>query len=90
MWVFLDVFRAIKKAPELVVPTQISQPLSPSLDQDSINKIESRTFLNDSQIPDSNIVITSPTPTATIAPEASSTPSATIQPTEASGSGTIQ
>jgi flagellar biosynthesis/type III secretory pathway M-ring protein FliF/YscJ len=79
MWVFLDVFRALKQTPELVVPTEISQPLTPTLDQTSINQIESRTFLNDSQIPN-NVANSSPTPGAL----------ATPQPENASGSGTTQ
>lgn len=83
MWVSLDVFRALKKAPELTVPTEITQPLIPSLDQNSINQIESRIFLNDSQIPD-NVTSSSPTP------KALATPSPTIQPVNASGSGITQ
>lgn len=90
MWVFLDIFRALKQTPELTVPTEISQPLSPALDQNSINQIESRIFLNDSQIPDNIIVNTSPTTKALATPKASATPSATIQPVNASGSGTTQ
>jgi len=89
MWVFLDIFRALKQSPELVVPTEISQPLTPTLDQNSINQIESRTFLNDSQIPN-NVASPSPTPKVLATPQASATPSATIQPTNASGSGTTQ
>jgi hypothetical protein len=95
MWVSLDVFRTLKKIPESVVPKEISQPLTPTLDETSINRIESQTFLNDSQIPD-NVVSSSPTPVgsitpkATIAPEATATPSATIQPESATGSGTTQ
>jgi hypothetical protein len=83
MWVSLDVFRALKKAPELTVPTEITQPLIPTLDQNSINQIESRIFLNDSQIPD-NVTSSSPTP------KALATPSPTIQPVNASGSGITQ
>jgi hypothetical protein len=83
MWVSLDVLRALKKAPELTVPTEITQPLIPSLDQNSINQIESRIFLNDSQIPD-NVTSSSPTP------KALATPSPTIQPVNASGSGITQ
>jgi hypothetical protein len=95
MWVSLDVVRLLKKAPELVVPTGVSQPLTPTLDESSINQIESRIFLNDSQIPE-NIIGSSPTPRssttpeATVSPEATATPSATIQPVSATGSGTTQ
>jgi hypothetical protein len=89
MWVFLDIVRALKQTPELVVPAEISQPLAPSLDQNLIKKIESRVFLSDFQIPD-NVANSSPTPRASATPTASATPSATIQPENASGSGTTQ
>ncbi len=95
MWVSLDVVRLLKKTPELVVPSGVSQPFTPTLDENSINQIESRTFLNDSQIPD-NVVVSSPapggliTPEATVTPEATATPSATIQPVSATGSGVTQ
>jgi hypothetical protein len=84
MWVFLDIFRTLKQTPELVVPVEISQPLTPSLDQNLIKKIESRIFLNDSQIPD-NVASSSPAPKATATPEASATPAASATP-----SATIQ
>ena len=90
MWVSFDVYRAIKKPAEAVVPPDVSQPLTPTLDQAVINQIESRTYLNNSQIPD-NVINSSPTPASkatpkpTIIPEAS--PSA--QPINASGSGTV-
>lgn len=90
MWVFFDIFRALKQTPELTVPTTISQPLTPTLDQNSINQIESRIFLNDSQIPDTIVVNASPTPKPLETPKPSGTPSATIQPVNASGSGTTQ
>jgi hypothetical protein len=95
MWISLDVVRLLKKTPELVVPTEVSQPLTPTLDESSINQIESRIFLNDSQIPE-NIIGSSPTPggsitpEVTLTPEATATPSATIQPVSATGSGTTQ
>jgi hypothetical protein len=95
MWVSLDVFRTLKKTPELVVPTGVSQPLIPTLDENSIKQIESRFFLNDSQISD-NVVSSSPTPQSSAVPEATATPgvtatpSATIQPISATGSGTTQ
>jgi hypothetical protein len=95
MWVSLDVVRLLKKTSELVVPKDISQPLAPTLDENSIKQIESRIFLNDSQISD-NVVSSSPTPQSSVAPEATATPgvtatpSATIQPESATGSGTTQ
>lgn len=83
MWVSLDVYTALKKPTQVVVPVEVSQPLSPSLDQNVIKQIESRTYLNDSQIPD-NIVSSSPTPTTI------PTTLPTNQPVNASGAGTTQ
>lgn len=87
MWVSLDVIRAFKKATPSVVPSEISQPITPSLDQISISQIESRIFLDDSQVPsgitNSPLIPTiTPTPVPTIEP--------TIQPVNASGSGITQ
>jgi hypothetical protein len=89
MWVSLDIYRAIKHPVAFTVPAAVSQPLTPTLDQDAINQVESHTFLNDSQIPD---IIVNPSPT----PAGKSTPRPTIAPTtaptelpeSASGSGT--
>jgi len=85
MWVSLDIYRAIKKPTETTVSKEISQSLNPTLDQDSIKKVESRNFLDDSQIPN---VISSPsmaTPGPTVAPITETT-----QPVNASDSGTPQ
>jgi hypothetical protein len=89
MWVSFDVYRAIKKPTEITVAKEISQSLTPSLDQDSIQKVETRNFLDDSQIP-SNIITVSP------ASQNKATTSPTTMPTtepaivNASGSGVTQ
>jgi hypothetical protein len=91
MWVSLDIYRAIKHPVEFTVPTEISQPLTPTLDQDAINQVESRTFLLDSQIPE---IVASPSPVAAgntkPSPTLAPTVAPTAQPTSASGSGTTQ
>jgi len=83
MWVSLDIYIAIKKPSNAVVPAQISQPLTPTLDQNTINQIESHTFLNDSQIPD-NVISSSPTPIPTQMPTPTTQP--TSLPVSASSS----
>lgn len=88
MWVSLDVYRAIKKPTEITVSTEISQPLTPTLDLESIKLIESRNLLNDSQIPD-NIINIPQSPTNTSAPIPTIVPTTeTPAPINASGSGT--
>jgi len=87
MWVSLDVIRAFKKVTPSVVPSEISQPIIPSLDQISISQIESRIFLDDSLIP-SGITNSPLTPTITPTPVPTIEP--TIQPVNASDSGITQ
>ena len=86
MWVSLDVYRALKKPTEITVPKEISQSLNPTLDQESIKKVESRNFLDDSQIPN---VISSPS-TATPGPTVAPITETTTQPVNASDSGMTQ
>jgi hypothetical protein len=60
VWVSLSVYRAITaKSPESV-PSAVSNPLTPTLDQSEINKIESAIFLDNSQIPQNLVVASSP------------------------------
>lgn len=81
-WVSVDVYLAFNKKPQITVSEGISQPLTPSLDQDTINKLESHNYLDDSQIPEVSVGSSpSPTPIATIARP-------TLLPKVASGSGT--
>jgi hypothetical protein len=51
VWVALNIYRSFAQKPALVVPENISRPLTPTLDQDTINAIESTLFLDTSQIP---------------------------------------
>jgi hypothetical protein len=87
MWVSLDVIRAFQKTTPSNVPAEISQPIVPSLDQTSMSQIESRIFLDDSQIP-SGITSSSQTPAASPTPVPTIEP--TTEPISASGSGITQ
>ena len=80
MWVSLDIYRAFTKNPESVVSSDITKSLIPTLDQDSIKLVESRTLIPDSEIPE-DIISSSPTPKVVPTTEPS------VQPTEATESG---
>lgn len=67
MWISFSVYRSLTTKPAPAVLPEISEPLTPTLDSDTMNQIESRIFLNDSEIPE-NIIITAATPVPTIAP----------------------
>jgi len=90
MWVSLDIYRALKKPTEITVSKEISQQLNPSLDQESIKKVESRSFLDDSQIPNISISPGAATPSSTIAPVIIPTTETVTQTVDASNSGTTQ
>ena len=91
MWVTFDVYRLFNKPVTPSVPENVSRQIDPTLDQSAIDQLESRIFLDDSQIPDTVIskstdqeLIFTPSGVKEVA-----SPSGTIQNTEnASGSGT--
>lgn len=90
VWISLSIYWALSKKSDPSVPEEISKPLTPTLDMDSLNNIQSRLFLDDSQIPE--IVITQsaapaselliePTPEPEITSEPEPTPEPEIIPT---------
>ncbi|HET7099219.1 MAG TPA: hypothetical protein VFI61_03240 [Patescibacteria group bacterium] len=92
MWVSFNVYRAIATKPAPVVPPEISEPLTPSLDTATLNQINTKIFLDDSQIPSSNFVVATPIPTIIPIPTATAvaSPSAIPVSSPASESGTTQ
>jgi hypothetical protein len=83
MWVSLEVYRIFTKPVSLVVSEEISQPLTPTLDQEAINQIVSKIYLDDSQIPDGTV-------TSSPLPGQKSVTLPISQPESASESGTAQ
>lgn len=75
IWVSFNIYRAISTKPPASVPQVISQPLTPTFDQNAIKKLQSTIFLNDSQIPQ-NIV----SPAGTNAPVVLPTLSPVVTP----------
>ena len=82
MWIGFTIYRAIVSTPEPSVPSNISAKLTPTLDIETLNKVESALFFNESQIPvvsfsatPSPSALAIPTPTSIATPIAS--PSAT-------------
>lgn len=84
-WVGLDVYRALTIKPAPIVPAEVLNPLDPTLDEEGLNKLEQRVYIEPnliSPIPlragDDPLVIEN-TPTATVIPL--STPTATTEAT---------
>jgi hypothetical protein len=77
MWVSFSIYRAVVSAPSAVVPAAVSQPLTPTLDSEAMTLLESRVFIDESQIPDSVVsqsAAATPAPVATPIPEPSAAP----------------
>lgn len=79
VWISLSIYRALSKKPDPSVPQEVSQPLTPTLDMDSVGKIQSRLFLDDTQIPEVKIT-QSPTPASEATPVATATPEPVLLP----------
>lgn len=90
MWIGLNIYRALSQKPPPPVPEEVLNPLTPTLDIDSLTKIQSRIFLDDSQIPEFTISKSpAPIPIATATPVEIASPSAIPTPEAASGSGAL-
>lgn len=80
VWIAFSIYRALTTKPEPVVPAEISQLLTPSLDKETINLIQTRVFIDDTEIEDNVVNVTTskavPTPVSTIAPSPVATSSA--------------
>ena len=81
MWVSLDVYRTVKKPEQSVVSDEVTKSLTPKLDQEAMEAIESRIILDDSQIPDI-VANSSPTPKPAVTPKAVATPKPSTMSTE--------
>lgn len=84
MWIALSVYWALTTKPEEKVPAEISQELTPTLDQAAMGKIQTRIFLDENSI-NENVII--PTPEAVPVPEATLTPEATLAPEASESAG---
>jgi hypothetical protein len=63
VWVSLSIYRAFTAKPDVVVPDEISKPITATLDQTTIQKIESGIYFNSSQVPDDVVTVSvSPLP----------------------------
>lgn len=77
MWVVFDVYRIVNKPSDPSVPAEVSEPINPTLDEETIKALENRIIFDDSQIPDNvvNPAISIPVQEiATSAAEPTSTP----------------
>ena len=72
VWASFEIYRVFNKPTTPSVPPSVSEPLSPTLDQETVSLIQNKIYLSDEDIPD-NVINASGTnntrPTATPVPE---------------------
>lgn len=80
----MTVYGAFTSKPPNIVSKEISQPLNPDIDNDTLKQIESSIFLSDFEIPDSvistNNTVASFTPAPAPLQQETSSPSAASLP----------
>jgi len=88
-WASFEVYRAFTTKSEVSVPNAVSDPITPTLDQPTIGKIETKIFIDSSQIPDNvvtkssliipSLTVQTPVPIATSTATPIASPSGIIQ-----------
>lgn len=54
VWVSFSVYRALTVKPAPIVPKEISEPLTPTLDTETINNLQLKLYFDNSQVPEIN------------------------------------
>lgn len=86
-WVGFSVYRIFSEEPDPSVPAEIIEPLTPTLDSATIDKIEQRIFYEEGEV---ETQIASPSPTPLEAPAASPEASPSPSPTATASALLIQ
>ena len=76
-WAGFEIYRSLTVKPTPVVQAEIVNPLNPTLDTKTLEGLQQRLFLDDSQIGNNAAATSTPTPTLTPIPTATASPTAT-------------
>lgn len=63
-WVFYGVYQVFVTTPPLEIPPEVAAPIDPSLDTQSLDKLQKSVFFEDSEITRGIVTISTPTPTS--------------------------
>lgn len=61
-WIFFSLYEVLTTTPKIEVDSALLEPITPSLDTDSLNKLETRVFFEEGEAISPFIVVVSPTP----------------------------
>jgi hypothetical protein len=92
VWGSFEIYRVFNKPTTPSVPPSVSEPLSPTLDQETVSLIQNKIYLSDEDIPDdvinTSVVGTRPAATPVPEPEEESVNENSDQPLEESENAT--
>jgi len=72
-WIIYGIYKLLSNPQTVSVESQILEPLSPTLDRDSLSTLEQRVFFSEDEIGETTISFSSPSPSPS--PEVSPSPS---------------
>ena len=79
-WVVYGVYQVFVTTPSLEIPPEVAAPLNPSLDTQSLDKLQKSVFFEDSEITKGIITISTPTPTVIPLTELTPSPTPEVTP----------
>jgi len=59
VWISFEAFRALSTTPKSEVSPETLEPISPTLDEEALNDLQSSIFLNESEIADTQLTLPS-------------------------------
>lgn len=68
LWIFFDVYRALKKAPVLDIDNKILEPVNPNLDRNLLDEVYKSIYYDKSKLETYEVAIPSPSPSPSPVP----------------------
>lgn len=68
-WIGFNAYRAFTTDAPVKVPNEILEPISPTLDTETLGKIDTRVFFEEQELPETSIISPTPSPSPTEIPE---------------------
>jgi len=62
LWIFFDVYRALKKAPVLDIDNKILEPVNPTLDRNLLDEVYKSIYYDKSKLETFEEIVPSPSP----------------------------
>lgn len=75
-WIIFSIIRIFTTEPDIKVASEVLEPIDPTLDTETLNNVQGRTFFSTGQT-----ILTLPSPLPEVSPSPTATPTATSEAT---------